>query len=136
MDKYRYSAGKAMLKVMSKIGISTVQSYKGAQIFEAVGLGPDVMDTCFTGTASRLKGIGFEQFQADLMRQHAWAWPADAQADVMLPNPGDYHYRDGLNNPHAEKHYNTPVGMAELQLATRTNSRKLYENYVRSMAET
>jgi len=136
LETYRYSAGKAMLKVMSKIGISTVQSYKGAQIFEAVGLGPQVMQTCFRGTPSRLAGIGFEHFQTDLMRQHAWAWPEHPVGDVMLPNPGDYHYRDGLNNPHAEKHYNTPQGMAELQVAARTNSRKMYENYVRGMAET
>jgi glutamate synthase domain-containing protein 2/glutamate synthase domain-containing protein 1/glutamate synthase domain-containing protein 3 len=136
LETYRYSAGKAMLKVMAKIGISTVQSYKGAQIFEAVGLGPEVMETCFAGTPSRLRGIGFEHFQHDLLRQHAWAWPKDSVSDVMLPNPGDYHYRDGLNNPRAEKHYNTPQGMAALQLAARTNSRKAYEDYVRGMAET
>jgi len=136
LETYRYSAGKAMLKVMSKIGISTVQSYKGAQIFEAVGLGPQVMETCFAGTPSRLKGIGFEHFQSDLMKQHAWAWPEHPVSDVMLPNPGDYHYRDGINNPHAEKHYNTPLGMATLQEAARTNSRKMYEEYIRGMAET
>ena len=131
IETYRYSAGKAMLKVMSKIGISTVQSYKGAQIFEAVGLGPQVMQTCFTGTASRLAGIGFEHMQTDLLRQHAHAWPTNASGDVMLPNPGDYHYRDG-----GEAHYNTPQGMAELQVAARTNSRKAYEGYVMGMAET
>ncbi|KAL3927618.1 MAG: hypothetical protein SGPRY_002739 [Prymnesium sp.] len=162
MEKYRYSAGKAMLKVMSKIGISTVQSYKGAQIFEAVGLGQDVMDTCFTGTASRLAGIGFEHIQNDVMRSHAHAWPSMMIGDVMLPNPGDLHYRDG-----GEKHYNTPQGMAELQvllirmsrlidlpdflfehgaspsldvphrkqIAARNNSRKQYEAYVKTMVE-
>ena len=131
LQTYRYSAGKALLKVMSKIGISTVQSYKGAQIFEAVGLGPEVMETCFTGTPSRIKGIAFSHMQADLLRQHKHAWPEMQVADVMLPNPGDYHYRDG-----GEKHYNTPQGMAELQLAARTNSRKAYEAYTRTMAET
>jgi len=127
---YRKSAGKAMLKVMSKIGISTVQSYKGAQIFEAIGLGEEVVETCFTGTPSRLAGIGFEHLQQDLLRQHAWAWPADADADVMLPNPGDYHYRDG-----AEQHYNSPAGMAALQVAARTNSRKAYAEYARTIVE-
>ena len=129
-EVYRYSAGKAMLKVMSKIGISTVQSYKGAQIFEAIGLGNEVMDTCFTGTASRIAGIGFGHFQRDIMRNHAHAWPANFSGDVMLPNPGDYHYRhDG------EAHYNSPQAMAELQVAARTNSRKAYEMYAMTMAE-
>jgi len=132
-EVYRYSAGKAMLKVMSKIGISTVQSYKGAQIFEAIGLGPEVMDLCFTGTPSRLRGIGFEHFQHDMLRMHAHAWPDGAASgtDVMLPNPGDYHFRNG-----GEAHYNDPMAMAELQVAARTNSRKAYEMYARTMAET
>ena len=65
LERYRKSAGKAMLKVMSKIGISTVQSYKGAQIFEAIGLGEEVVETCFTGTPSRLAGIGFEHLQQE-----------------------------------------------------------------------
>merc|ERR1719502_1404771 len=89
------------------------------------------MDTCFTGTPSRIRGIGFSHFQHDLLRQHAHAWPDHANHDVMLPNPGDYHYRDG-----GEAHYNTPQGMAELQLAARTNSRKAYEAYVASQAAT
>ena len=127
---YRKSAGKAMLKVMSKIGIATVQSYKGAQIFEAVGIGPEVMDVCFTGTPSRISGIGFSHFQTDLLRQHAHAWPENPSSDVMLPNPGDYHFRDG-----GEAHYNSPQAMAELQLAARTNSRKAYEMYARTMQE-
>uniref|UniRef100_A0A7S4F7M2 Glutamine amidotransferase type-2 domain-containing protein n=1 Tax=Chrysotila carterae TaxID=13221 RepID=A0A7S4F7M2_CHRCT len=129
MATYRKSAGKAILKVMSKIGISTVQSYKGAQIFEAIGLGPDIMEMCFTGTASRLKGIGFDYLQKDVMRLHSVAWP-EGDRDVMLPNPGDYHYRDG-----GEKHYNSPQAMAELQVASKTNSRKAYEMYARTAIE-
>ena len=120
-----------MLKVMSKIGISTVQSYKGAQIFEAIGIGPQVMETCFAGTPSRIKGIGFGHFQSDLLKQHDWAWPSGSfDGDVMLPNPGDYHYRHG-----GEAHYNSPQAMAELQVAARTNSRRAYEMYAKTMAE-
>jgi len=130
MQTYRKAAGKAILKVMSKIGISTVQSYKGAQIFEAIGLGPDVMEMCFTGTASRISGVDFEYLQKDVMRRHEWAWPADPNYDVMLPNPGDFHYRHG-----GEHHYNNPQAMAELQIASRTNSRKAYEAYARSIIE-
>ena len=122
---------QAMLKVMSKIGISTVQSYKGAQIFEAIGIGPQVMETCFAGTPSRIKGIGFGHFQSDLLKQHDWAWPSGSfDGDVMLPNPGDYHYRHG-----GEAHYNSPQAMAELQVAARTNSRRAYEMYAKTMAE-
>jgi glutamate synthase domain-containing protein 2 len=129
VQTYRHAAGKAILKVMSKIGISTVQSYKGAQIFEAIGIGPEVMGMCFDGTPSRINGVGFEQFQADLLLLHDYAWPA-AGTDVMLPNPGDLHYRDG-----GEAHYNTPRGMAELQVAARTNSRIAYADYARTMAK-
>jgi len=129
MYNYRKAAGKSILKVMSKIGICSVQSYKGAQIFEAIGLGPEVMDMCFTGTPSRINGIGFDYFQKDLLKQHAWAWPQD-DTDVMIPNPGDYHYRDG-----GEKHYNSPQAMAELQVAARNNSRKAYEAYARTIVE-
>ena len=113
-ESYRYAAGKAMLKVMSKIGISTAQSYKGAQIFEAIGVGPDVMAMCFTGTPSRIAGIGFNHFQRDMLRLHAHAWPdgVTSDADVILPNPGDYHYRHG-----GEAHYNSPQAMAELQVS-------------------
>ena len=69
------------------------------------------------------------------MRQHSWAWPtapskASPQGDVMLPNPGDYHYRHG-----GEQHYNSPAAMAELQLAARTNSRKAYETYAQTIYE-
>ena len=116
---------------MSKIGISTVQSYKGAQIFEAVGLGPQVMELCFSGTPSRISGIGFEHFQADALRCHAHGWPSTpSTTDVMLPNPGDYHYRDG-----GEAHYNSPAAMAELQVAARTNSRKAYAAYANTIIE-
>src|SRR2546430_14285355 len=59
-DKYRSAAEKGLLKILSKMGISTLQSYAGAQIFEAIGLGPEVIDRCFTGTASVIGGIGFK----------------------------------------------------------------------------
>ena len=66
--------GKGLLKIMSKMGVSTVASYTGAQIFEAVGLGPEVIDTCFTGTASRLGGAGFDVLADEVARRHARAF--------------------------------------------------------------
>lgn len=88
----------SVLKVMAKMGISTIASYKGAQIFEALGLAKPVVDACFAGTPSRIGGIGFEGLAADALAQHALAFSGTAfpegTADAYaLPDPGDYHYR-------------------------------------------
>ncbi len=64
-----------MLKVMAKMGISTLQSYKGAQIFEAVGLRDEVIDRCFTGTASRIQGVSFDVLAEELIRRHMIGYP-------------------------------------------------------------
>eukprot|EP00955_Chlamydomonas_euryale_P074730 362112-Chlamydomonas_euryale.AAC.5 len=77
---------------MAKMGISTLASYKGAQIFEALGVGAEVIDECFRGTPSRIGGIGFAQFGADALQLHAAAYGGPApngSADALaLPNPG------------------------------------------------
>lgn len=83
---------------MAKMGISTIASYKGAQIFEALGLGPDVVDGCFAGTPSRIGGISWTGLAADALALHALAYSGNAfpegSADAYaLPDPGDYHYR-------------------------------------------
>jgi len=131
---YRKALAKGILKVMSKMGISTLQSYKGAQIFEAVGLHADVVDLCFTGTPSRIGGASFEAFQADAEFLHAAAWQGfvnattsaslDDDAVPKLPNPGQFHYRNG-----GEAHLNTPHGMVQLQEAARNNSREAFKRY-------
>ena len=102
---------------MAKMGISTLQSYKGAQIFEAVGLAPEVIDTCFKGTPSRIKGGGFAMLYKDYARLHAEAYPTVAMTPT-LANRGDLHYRNG-----GEAHMNDPMGMVNLQEAARKNSR-------------
>jgi glutamate synthase domain-containing protein 2 len=84
-----------VLKVMSKMGISTIASYKGSQIFEALGLGADVVRSCFTGTASRIGGVSFEQLAADQLRLHAAAYGRQ-ERELMLPDPGEFHFRWGL----------------------------------------
>lgn len=78
IENYRTAAGKGLLKVMAKMGVSTLQGYKGAQVFEAVGLGPDIVDLCFTGTDSRLMGVGFDNLLADIIRNHAAGYPRAA----------------------------------------------------------
>ena len=81
-----------VLKVMSKMGISTIASYKGSQIFEALGLGADVVRSCFTGTASRIGGVSFEQLAADQLRLHVAAYGRQ-ERELMLPDPGEFHFR-------------------------------------------
>ena len=87
-----------MLKVMAKMGISTIASYKGAQIFEALGLGGPVVDACFAGTPSRIGGISWEGLAADALALHALAYsgapyPEGSADAASMPDPGDYHYR-------------------------------------------
>ena len=93
-----------VLKVMSKMGISTIASYKGAQIFECLGMADEVVNACFVGTASRIAGVGFHGLALDQLNLHAMAYGpkfrSRSMADAMaLPNPGDYHWRCGAHTP-------------------------------------
>ncbi|MCO5549339.1 hypothetical protein L7F22_002808 [Adiantum nelumboides] len=127
--KYFKASNSGILKVIAKMGISTLASYKGAQQFEALGLASDVVDKCFKGTPSRVEGATFEMLARDALRLHELAFPSrqlpEGSADALaLPNPGDYHWRkDG------EVHLNDPVAMAKLQEAARTNSVAAYKEY-------
>ena len=128
--QYRKAAAKGILKVMSKMGISTLQSYKGAQVFEAVGLDEDVIERCFTGTSSRIKGAGFSAILEDILNLHREAYLGHTDAVPLLRNPGHFHYR---NNQ--EAHLNTPFGMVALQQATQLNSREQYKAYTKHVDE-
>lgn len=124
---YRKAAAKGILKVMSKMGISTLQSYKGAQVFEAVGLADEIVDRCFTGTTTRIQGTGFEALYRDLKRFHEAAFPDQSKdGSPLVQNDGQLNYRTGQ-----EAHLNTPQGMVNLQLAARTNSREAYKEFSR-----
>jgi len=125
VTSYRKAAAKGILKVMSKMGISTLQSYKGAQVFEAVGLNDEVINKCFTGTVSRIQGAGFEALYTDLARLHEAAYPSSA-AEPLVPNHGQFHYRHG-----GEQHLNTPQVMVNLQQSARTNSKEAYAEFSR-----
>jgi glutamate synthase (NADPH) large chain len=124
---YRKGVAKGMLKVMAKMGISTLASYKGAQIFEAVGLNEEVIDRCFVGTASRIKGVGFDVLAAEALRRHELGYPDRATVGLpVLPNDGQFHWRtDG------EKHMHNPVSIAQLQVAAWTNSREAFAQFIR-----
>ncbi len=107
--------GKGLLKTISKMGISTIQSYRGAQIFEAVGLDRELIDTHFTGTASRVGGIGQEVLATEALERHARAYPAVGRGlDSLLPVGGVYAWRrDG------EHHMWNPETIALVQHAVR-----------------
>jgi glutamate synthase (NADH) len=127
IKNYRKAAAKGLLKVMSKMGISTLQSYKGAQVFEAVGLADEVVDKCFTGTTTRIQGTGFEGIYRDLERFHEDAFPPHTtEESILVRSDGQFHYRDG-----GEAHLNTPASMVNLQIAGRTNSREAYKEFAR-----
>lgn len=124
---YRKAVAKGMLKVMAKMGISTLQSYKGAQIFEAVGLSPELVDRCFVGTSSRINGVSFDILADESLRRHCIGYPARDQVRLpMLPNDGQFHWR-----AEGEVHTVNPKMIANLQVAARTNSRAVYEQYAR-----
>jgi len=128
---YRKSIAKGLLKVMSKMGISTLQSYKGAQVFEAIGLADEIVDRCFTGTTTRIQGTDFVALYRDLERFHEAGYPASSTEDSpLVSNYGQFHYRDG-----GEAHLNTPLGMVNLQVAARTNSRAAYKEFARATNE-
>lgn len=125
IDNYKYSCDGGILKVMSKMGISTLQSYKGAQIFEALGVDNSVVDRCFTGTATRISGMTFELIAQDAFAFHEKGFPTrDIYHIPGLAESGEYHWRDG-----GEPHVNDPVAIANIQDAVRTKNDKSYEAY-------
>ena len=119
---YKKGVAKGMLKVMAKMGISTLQSYKGAQIFEAVGLADEIIDRCFVGTASRVQGVSFDVLFEEMKVRHEIGFPRRNENLIpVLPNPGDFHWRRG-----GDTHMWDPETIANLQVAARTNSEDAY----------
>lgn len=128
---YKHSCDGGILKVMSKMGISTLASYKGAQIFEALGVDDEVVERCFRGTASRIKGLTFELIAEDAFRFHERGFPSRETVTIPgLPESGEYHWRDG-----GEAHINDPTSIANVQDAVRTKNDKSYEAYSRAEYE-
>ena len=115
---------KGVVKVMSKMGISTVQSYRGAQIFEAVGLNEDLIDRYFTGTVSRISGAGLDQIAAETLARHARAFPERDGGRAGVDWGGQYQWRhDG------EHHLFNPDTIFKLQHATRSGRRDVFREY-------
>src|ERR1022692_730028 len=120
--------GKGLLKIMSKMGVSTVASYTGAQIFEATGLGAGVIGECFTGTSSRLGGIGFGVLAAEAAARHARAFPALGASPPhrRLETGGEYQWRR-----EGEPHLFSPEAVFRLQHATRSGQYDIFREYTR-----
>ncbi len=125
VKNYIKAAGKGVLKVMSKMGISTVASYRGAQVFEAIGLGHELVDEYFTGTVSRLGGIGLDEIAEECARRHliAYAPRPDERAHRDLDLGGEYQWRR-----EGEYHLFNPETVFKLQHATRAKRYDVYRS--------
>ena len=125
IQNYVKAVDKAVLKVISKMGTSTLQSYRGAQIFEAVGLNHEVIDKYFTWTASRIEGVGLDVIAQEALQRHGRAYPNTHIAETLDLDVGGY-YQWRRNGEH--HHYN-PLTIAKLQQATRQNDAKVYREF-------
>ena len=126
VKNYIKAAGKGVLKVMSKMGISTVASYCGAQVFEAIGLSQELVDEYFTGTVSRLGGIGLDELATEVAKRHeiAYAERPDERAHRDLELGGEYQWRR-----EGEYHLFNPETVFKLQHATRAKRYDVYKEY-------
>ncbi|WP_086839157.1 glutamate synthase large subunit, partial [Amycolatopsis kentuckyensis] len=122
--------GKGVRKTMSKMGVSTVASYTGAQIFEAIGLGEEVIENCFTGTTSRLGGVGFETLADEVAKRHKYAFPADGvrAAHRELETGADYQWRR-----EGEPHLFNPQTVFKLQHSTRSGKYEIFKEYTKAV---
>ena len=127
---YIKAIGKGVLKVMSKMGISTYQSYCGAQIFDAIGLSSTFVDHYFKGTATTIEGIGLVEVAEETVRRHATAYGNNPIYKTMLDVGGIYGYRQ-----RGEEHAWTPESVAQLQHAVRGNDPKNYAEFAKSINE-
>ncbi len=126
--KYIKAANKGIVKTMSKMGISTIQSYRGAQIFEALGLKKAFIDKYFTWTASRIEGLGLEEIAAETLARHASAWPERQAGPLELDWGGRYKWRR-----EGEAHLMNPETVAQLQHAVFTGDYKAFKRYTQRL---
>jgi glutamate synthase (NADPH) large chain len=124
-QNYQNAIGKGLLKVLSKMGISTLQSYQSAQIFEAIGLGPEVIDRCFRGTVSRISGISFDELAEEVLIRHHAAYECKSPT---LETGGVYQWKR-----RGEKHLFNPETIHLLQKSTRLNDYGLYKKFAQKI---
>ena len=127
--QFTKAIGKGLLKIFSKMGISTLQSYCGAQIFEAIGLSEELVDRYFTGTTSRIGGVGLAEVAEEALRRHRAAFATPDPVHRLDPG-GEYHYR-----VQGEHHNWSPLAIAKLQHASRSNSYQTFKEFSRIVNE-
>ncbi|MGA2323549.1 MAG: glutamate synthase large subunit [Sedimentisphaerales bacterium] len=129
-DNYIAAVKKGILKVMSKMGISTLRSYHNAQLFEAIGLNRDVIDKYLTGTSSRIAGVGLDEIAQEVMFRHNAAFEPRPAGAPVLEFGGEYRLRHT-----GERHTWNPTTVTNLQLAVRRNDLKAYEKFAEAVNE-
>jgi glutamate synthase domain-containing protein 2/glutamate synthase domain-containing protein 1/glutamate synthase domain-containing protein 3 len=130
-QNYIHAIGLGLLKIMSKMGISTLHSYRGAQIFEAIGLNTRVIDRYFTSTASRIEGIGIEGIAREALMRHKTSYPERViRRNLYLDAGGQYQWRRN-----GERHMINPFSVSKLQEATRVNRAETFEEFSRMVNE-
>ena len=123
-DAYTTAVKKGLLKTFSRMGISTIRSFFGSQIFEAVGLAPSVVDRYFCGTVSRVGGIGLDEIAAETVRRHRRGFPEAGPPPKLLDGGGAYHVRVG-----GDRHLWSPEAIYKLQHATKTDDYETFKEY-------
>ncbi|MBU2870590.1 glutamate synthase large subunit [Colwellia sp. E2M01] len=128
--KYTAAVGSGLLKTFSKMGISTLQSYLGAQIFEALGVNSDVVDEYFTGTVSRIQGLSLDQIAQEAVLRHREGFPEASRiaVDNLLPTGGEYAWRND-----GERHLFSPTVIRLLQHSTASNDTNQFKEYARTV---
>ncbi|MEO9892855.1 glutamate synthase large subunit [Aurantibacter sp.] len=131
IQNYNKAIGKGILKVMNKIGISTLNSYRGSQLFECIGINTKVVDKYFPNTPTRIQGIGLYEIEKEIAKRHQKAFSdVEIAADLDLEVGGEYRWRrDG------EKHMFNPLTIAKLQKAVRGNEPETYSEYAKLINE-
>jgi len=130
VKNYVKAVNKGLLKVFSKMGISTLQSYRGAQVFEAVGLNQALVDQYFTGTASRIEGIGLDVIADEAIAKHSFAFRPVSESEPELAIGGNYQFR-----VHGEHHLLNPQTVSKLQHAVQGGQYESFEEYARLIDE-
>ena len=130
MDNYITAVKKGLLKTISRMGLSTIHSFFGSQIFECIGISKSVIDVYFCNTASRIGGIGLNEIAKEAVMRHEIAFPAQGEPPALLHPGGVYHIRK-----HGEQHMWTTEAIYKLQLATRLNDYGIFKEYTKVMNE-
>lgn len=129
VDDYNKAILKGIVKIASKMGISTIQSYQGSKIFEAIGIGKEVIDKYFTGTVSRIGGIGIKEIEAQIDELHREAFDLlELNVDLTLDSRGSHKMRSGQ-----EEHLYNPQTIHLLQQATRTGDYEMFKEYTKAI---